>query len=90
MSSVETLGGLQRRLNVSIPQPQLRGEVESRLKRLGGQSKCMAFVRVKSPSKLLSNSMGSKSTRKCWAKACSDRSRRQFRQISRKSPDITI
>ncbi len=58
MSSVETLGGLQRRLNVSIPQPQLRGEIESRLKRLGRTAKVHGFRPGKVPFKILEQQYG--------------------------------
>jgi len=59
MSSLETLGGLQRRLNVSIPQPQLRGEVESRLKRLGRTAKVHGFRPGKVPFKIIEQQYGS-------------------------------
>lgn len=59
MSSIETLGGLQRRLNVSIPQPQLRGEVESRLKRLGRTAKVHGFRPGKVPFKIIEQQYGS-------------------------------
>lgn len=58
MSSVETLGGLQRRLNVSIPQQQLRGEVEARLKRLGRTAKVPGFRPGKVPFKILEQQYG--------------------------------
>lgn len=58
MSSVETLGGLQRRLNVSIPQPQLRDEVESRLKRLGRTAKVHGFRPGKVPFKIIEQQYG--------------------------------
>jgi trigger factor len=58
MSSLETLGGLQRRLNVSIPQAQLRGEVESRLKRLGRTAKVHGFRPGKVPFKIIEQQYG--------------------------------
>jgi trigger factor len=58
MSSVETLGGLQRRLNVSIPQPLLRGEIESRLKRLGRTAKVHGFRPGKVPLKIIEQQYG--------------------------------
>ncbi len=58
MSSVETLGGLQRRLNVSIPQPQLRGEIESRLKHLGRTAKVHGFRPGKVPFKIIEQQYG--------------------------------
>ncbi len=58
MSNVETLGGLQRRLNASIPQQQIRGEVESRLKRLGRTAKVHGFRPGKVPFKILEQQYG--------------------------------
>lgn len=58
MSNVETLGGLQRRLNASIPQQQIRGEVENRLKRLGRTAKVHGFRPGKVPLKVLEQQYG--------------------------------
>lgn len=58
MSNVETLGGLQRRLNASIPQQQIRGEVENRLKRLGRTAKVHGFRPGKVPFKVLEQQYG--------------------------------
>lgn len=58
MSSVETLGALERRLNASIPQQQLRGEVELRLKRLGKTAKIHGFRPGKVPLKVLEQQYG--------------------------------
>ena len=58
MSSVETLGALERRLNSSIPQQQLRGEVEARLKRLGRTAKVHGFRPGKVPLKVLEQQYG--------------------------------
>lgn len=58
MSSVETLGALERRLNASIPQQQLRGEVEARLKRLGRTAKVHGFRPGKVPLKVLEQQYG--------------------------------
>ncbi len=58
MSSVETLGALERRLNASIPQQQVRGEVESRLKRLGRTAKVHGFRPGKVPFKILEQQYG--------------------------------
>lgn len=59
MSNIETLGGLQRRLSASIPQQQLRGEVESRLKRIGRTAKVHGFRPGKVPFKVLEQQYGS-------------------------------
>jgi trigger factor len=59
MSNVETLSGLQRRLNASIPQQQLRGETEARLKRIGRTAKVHGFRPGKVPYKVLEQQYGS-------------------------------
>ena len=58
MASVESLGALERRLNASIPQQQVRGEVESRLKRLGRTAKVHGFRPGKAPLKVLEQQYG--------------------------------
>lgn len=58
MSNVETLSGLQRRLNASIPQQQLRGEMEARLKRIGRTAKLHGFRPGKVPYKVLEQQYG--------------------------------
>lgn len=58
MASVESLGALERRLNASIPQQQVRVEVESRLKRLGRSAKVHGFRPGKAPFKILEQQYG--------------------------------
>lgn len=58
MASVEILSGLERRLNASIPQQQLRAEVESRLKRLGRNAKVHGFRPGKAPLHVLQQQYG--------------------------------
>lgn len=58
MPDIETLGGLQRRLNATIPQQQIRGEVEARLKRLGRTAKVRGFRPGKAPLKVLEQQYG--------------------------------
>lgn len=58
MASVETLGALERRLNASIPQQKVRGEVESRLKRLGRTAKVHGFRPGKAPFRILEQQYG--------------------------------
>ncbi|HEY5995136.1 MAG TPA: trigger factor [Gallionellaceae bacterium] len=58
MASVESLGALERRLNASIPQQQVRGEVETRLKRLGRTAKVHGFRPGKAPFKILEQQYG--------------------------------
>ncbi len=58
MSNVETLGGLQRRLTATIPQQQIRAEVENRLKRLARTAKVAGFRPGKAPLKVLEQQYG--------------------------------
>ncbi len=58
MSSVETIGTLERRLNATIPQQQLRGEIEARLKYLGRTAKVHGFRPGKVPFKILEQQFG--------------------------------
>jgi len=58
MASVESLGALERRLNATIPQQQLRGEIELRLKRLGRTAKVHGFRPGKAPLKVLEQQYG--------------------------------
>lgn len=58
MSNVETLSGLQRRLNASIPQQQLRSEMEARLKRIGRTARVHGFRPGKVPFKVLEQQYG--------------------------------
>jgi trigger factor len=58
MASVESLGALERRLNATIPQQQVRGEVETRLKRLGRTAKVHGFRPGKAPFKILEQQYG--------------------------------
>lgn len=58
MASVETLGALERRLNASIPQQNVRVEVESRLKRIGRTAKVHGFRPGKAPFRILEQQYG--------------------------------
>ena len=58
MSSVETLGALERRLNASIPQQQILGEVAIRIKRMGRTAKVPGFRPGKVPFKILEQQFG--------------------------------
>ena len=58
MSSVETLGALERRLNASIPQQQILGEVAARIKRIGRTAKVPGFRPGKVPYKILEQQFG--------------------------------
>jgi trigger factor len=58
MSSVETLGALERRLNASIPQQQILGEVAARIKHMGRTAKVPGFRPGKVPYKILEQQFG--------------------------------
>ncbi|MDD5180042.1 MAG: trigger factor [Gallionellaceae bacterium] len=58
MSSIETLGTLERRLNAFIPQQKLRGEIDARMKRLGRTAKVHGFRPGKVPVKILQQQYG--------------------------------
>ena len=58
MSSIETLGALERRLNAFILQQPLRGEIDARLKRLGRTAKIHGFRPGKIPFKTLQQMYG--------------------------------
>jgi trigger factor len=58
MSSVETIGALQRRLNAFIPQQLISGETEARLKRIGRTAKVRGFRPGKVPFKILQQQYG--------------------------------
>ncbi len=58
MASVETLGALDRRLNASIPQQQIRSEMEAGLKRLGKTAKASGFRPGKVPLRILEQQHG--------------------------------
>lgn len=69
MSSIETLEGLSRRLNASIPQQTLRGEVENRLKRLGRSAKVAGFRPGKVPFKILQQQYGAQAQQEALGEA---------------------
>ena len=58
MSSVETVSALERRLNASIPQQAIRGEVTTRLKKIGRTAKIAGFRPGKVPAKVLEQHYG--------------------------------
>lgn len=57
-SSVESIGALARRLNASIPQRLLNGEIDARLKRLGRTAKVHGFRPGKVPLNILRQQYG--------------------------------
>ncbi len=58
MSSVETVSALERRLNASIAQQAIRGEVAARLKNIGRTAKISGFRPGKIPVKILEQHYG--------------------------------
>ena len=58
MTSVETVSALQRRLNATIPQQAVRGQVADRLKRIGRTAKIAGFRPGKIPGKILEQHYG--------------------------------
>ncbi len=57
-TSLETLGALERRLNVSVPQGQIEAEVENRLKRLARTARVAGFRPGKVPMKIVTQQYG--------------------------------
>jgi trigger factor len=57
-SNVENLGALERRLDISVSQEKVKGEVESRLKRLAKTTKLHGFRPGKVPLKIVEQKYG--------------------------------
>ncbi|HSD61438.1 MAG TPA: trigger factor [Burkholderiales bacterium] len=57
-TSLEMLGALERRLNVSVPQGQIEAEVENRLKRLARTARVAGFRPGKVPLKIVVQQYG--------------------------------
>lgn len=57
-TSLETLGALERRLNVSVPQGEIEAEIENRLKRLARTAKVAGFRPGKVPMKIVAQQFG--------------------------------
>jgi trigger factor len=58
MTSVETVGALERRLNASIPQQAIRGVVSARLKNIARNAKIAGFRPGKVPAKVIEQHYG--------------------------------
>jgi len=58
MPSVETVSALERRLNATIPQQAIRGQVANRLKHIGRTAKIAGFRPGKIPGKILEQHFG--------------------------------
>lgn len=69
MSSVETVSALERRLNASIPQQDIRGEVAARLKKIGRTAKIAGFRPGKIPAKILEQHYGAQAQQEAVGEA---------------------
>lgn len=69
MSSVETVSALERRLNASIPQQAIRGEVVDRLKNIGRTAKISGFRPGKVPAKILERHYGAQAHQEALGEA---------------------
>jgi trigger factor len=58
-NTLETLGGLERRLNVAVPLAEIEGEVKKRLSRLARTVKVAGFRPGKAPMRMLDQQYGS-------------------------------
>ena len=58
-TSLETLGALERRLNVAVPIAEIEGEVKKRLTRLARTVKVAGFRPGKAPLRMLDQQYGS-------------------------------
>lgn len=79
MSSVETVSALERRLNASIPQQAIRGEVSERLKNIGRNAKIAGFRPGKVPTKIVEQYYGAQA----WQDALNDALQRSFSEASK-------
>lgn len=79
MSSVETLGALERRLNATISQQQIAGEVAARIKHLGKTAKIAGFRPGKIPFKILEQQFGAQAHRE----ALGEELQRSFAEAAR-------
>ena len=69
MPSVETMSALQRRLNATIPQQAVRGQVAARLKHIGRTAKIAGFRPGKIPGKILEQHYGSEARQEALGEA---------------------
>jgi len=74
MQSVETVSALERRINASIPQQALRGEVSARLRNIGRTVKIAGFRPGKVPTKIVEQYYGAQARQE----ALSDALQRSF------------
>lgn len=78
MSSVETVSALERRLNASIPQQAIRGQVSDRLKNIGRTVKIAGFRPGKVPTKIVEQYYGAQA----WQDALNDALQHSFLEAS--------
>ncbi len=78
MSSVETVSALERRLNASIPQQAILGEVAARLKKIGRTAKLAGFRPGKIPAKVLEQYYGAQAHQE----ALGDALQRSFAEVA--------
>ena len=57
-TNLETLGTLERRLNVAVPQNEIEAEVENRLKRLARTARVAGFRPGKVPLNVVARQYG--------------------------------
>ena len=69
MSSVETVSALERRLNASIPQQAIIGQVAARLKNIGRTAKIAGFRPGKIPNKVLEQYYGAQAHQEALGEA---------------------
>lgn len=69
MSSVETVSALERRLNASIPQQAIVGQVAARLKNIGRTAKIAGFRPGKIPNKILEQYYGAQAHQEALGEA---------------------
>lgn len=69
MPSVETVSALERRLNATIPQQAVRGQVTERLKRIGRTAKIAGFRPGKIPAKILEQYYGTEARQEVLGEA---------------------
>jgi trigger factor len=78
MPSVENVSALERRLNASIPQQDIRGQVSARLKNIGRSVRIAGFRPGKVPAKVVEQFYGAQA----WQDALNDALQRSFSEAS--------
>ncbi|MBI3481144.1 MAG: trigger factor [Nitrosomonadales bacterium] len=78
MASVETVSALERRLNASIPQQDIRSQVSARLRNIGRNVKISGFRPGKAPAKVIEQYYGAQA----YQDALNDALQRSFSEAS--------